>query len=386
MLPFSALPAAQGLYQPDSERDACGLAMVADLQGRKSHATVEHALTALHNLRPPRRRRCRAQLGRRRGPAHADPGRVPARGRRGSSCRRPAGTSPAWSSCPTRSRRQAGRGRADHGRAGRRGAAGPALGWRELPTRPRDLGPSALRVMPRFPPGLPGRGRRGRGHVMELERRAFCLRKRRAADPGRGLRGLPAVPVGPDDRLQGDADHRPARPRSSPTCADERVTTAMALVHSRFSTNTFPSWPLAHPFRYIAHNGEINTIKGNRNWMRAREALLETDLPRRPVPAAADPHRGRLATRRPSTRCSSCCTWAAGSLPHAVLMMIPEAWENHTTMDPAGRRLLRVPRHTDGAWDGPACVAFTDGTVDRRGAGPQRPAPGPLVGTPTTAW
>ena len=97
-----------------------------------------------------------------------------------------------------------------------------------------------------------------------------------------------------------------------PDLRDERVASALAVVHSRFSTNTFPSWPLAHPFRFIAHNGEINTVMGNRNWMRAREALLASDL----IPG--DLERlfpictpGRVATRRPSTRCSSCCTWAA---------------------------------------------------------------------------
>jgi glutamate synthase domain-containing protein 1 len=107
-----------------------------------------------------------------------------------------------------------------------------------------------------------------------------------------------------------------------PDLHDERTATAMALVHSRFSTNTFPSWPLAHPFRYIAHNGEINTIKGNRNWMRAREALLETDaFGARAVPTAdraGCPGCCRCAptarpTRRPSTRCSSCCTCPAAA-------------------------------------------------------------------------
>ena len=116
----------------------------------------------------------------------------------------------------------------------------------------------------------------------------------------------------------------------------------LALVHSRFSTNTFPSWPLAHPYRYLAHNGEINTLAGNRNWMRAREALLRTDL----IAATSSrvyPDRDRRvrATRPPSTRSSSCSTSAAGPCQHAVLMMIPEAWENHRTMDPARRAFYR---------------------------------------------
>ena len=99
-----------------------------------------------------------------------------------------------------------------------------------------------------------------------------------------------------------------------PDLHDERIATAMALVHSRFSTNTFPSWPLAHPFRYIAHNGEINTIKGNRNWMRAREALLETGCVRRATcPGCCRSAPRARPTRRPSTRCSSCCTCPAAA-------------------------------------------------------------------------
>ena len=98
-----------------------------------------------------------------------------------------------------------------------------------------------------------------------------------------------------------------------PDLSDRRFATELALVHSRFSTNTFPSWPLAHPYRMIAHNGEINTVKGNRNWMRARESQLASDvIPGDLEPALPDLHARRLATRPPSTRCSSCCTSAAG--------------------------------------------------------------------------
>ena len=135
----------------------------------------------------------------------------------------------------------------------------------------------------------------------------FCLRKRAEHETGRLL----PVPVGSHHRLQGHAHDRASWSRSSRTCPTGEWRAPLALVHSRFSTNTFPSWPLAHPYRYIAHNGEINTVKGNRNWMRAREAQLASDL----IPGDLD----RLfpictpapATRRPSTRCSSCCTSAA---------------------------------------------------------------------------
>ncbi|HEX3304774.1 MAG TPA: glutamate synthase central domain-containing protein, partial [Streptosporangiaceae bacterium] len=162
-----------------------------------------------------------------------------------------------------------------------------------------------------------------------------------------------------------------------PDLTDERFASAIGLVHSRFSTNTFPSWPLAHPFRYIAHNGEINTIKGNRNWMRAREALLETDA-----------FGGELARLLPV--CTDGASDSASfdevlellhlsgrSLPHAVLMMIPEAWENNTEMDRSRRGFYEFHASLMEPWDGPAGVAFTDGTLvgavlDRNGLRPAR--------------
>ena len=128
-------------------------------------------------------------------------------------------------------------------------------------------------------------------------------------------------------------------PAFFPDLTDERVDSAIALVHSRFSTNTFPSWPLAHPYRFIAHNGEINTIRGNRNWMQAREALL------RSAERCRATSGGCSRSARPAASDSAnfdevleLLHLAGRSLPHAVLMMIPEAWENDPAMDPAKRR------------------------------------------------
>lgn len=166
-------------------------------------------------------------------------------------------------------------------------------------------------------------------------------------------------------------------PEYFPELTDERVDSAIALVHSRFSTNTFPSWPLAHPYRFIAHNGEINTIRGNRNWMQAREALLRSPhLPgniRRvfPVctPAASDSAN--------FDEVLELLHLAGRSLPHAVLMMIPEAWENDPAMRPDKRAFYRFHASLMEPWDGPASVAFTDGEIvgavlDRNGLRPGR--------------
>ncbi|MFM2155192.1 MAG: hypothetical protein RL382_1093, partial [Actinomycetota bacterium] len=162
-----------------------------------------------------------------------------------------------------------------------------------------------------------------------------------------------------------------------PELSDERVVSPLALVHSRFSTNTFPSWPLAHPYRFIAHNGEINTVKGNRNWMRARESLLQSDL----IP-------GDLKRLFPIVEMSGSDSasfdevlellYLGGrSLPHAVLMMIPEAWENHATMPQNRRDFYAFHSSMMEPWDGPACVTFTDGhqvgaVLDRNGLRPSR--------------
>ena len=162
-----------------------------------------------------------------------------------------------------------------------------------------------------------------------------------------------------------------------PDLVDERMESALAIVHSRFSTNTFPSWPLAHPFRLIAHNGEINTARGNRNWMRAREALLESDL----VPGdlarlfpICDPDGSDTAS---FDEVLELLHLGGRTLPHAVMMMIPEAWENNTDMEADRRAFYEFHSSVMEPWDGPACVTFSDGNqigavLDRNGLRPGR--------------
>ncbi len=163
-----------------------------------------------------------------------------------------------------------------------------------------------------------------------------------------------------------------------PDLSNPAVESALALVHQRFSTNTFPSWPLAHPYRYVAHNGEINTLRGNINWMRAREGLLQLErVRRRPRARCCRSSARAAATRRPSTTCSSSWSWPAASLPHAVLMMIPEPWGGNPAMDPAVRAFYEYHSSLMEPWDGPASIAFTDGTLigavlDRNGLRPSR--------------
>ncbi|HXW45781.1 MAG TPA: glutamate synthase large subunit, partial [Streptosporangiaceae bacterium] len=167
-----------------------------------------------------------------------------------------------------------------------------------------------------------------------------------------------------------------------PDLADERYRSAIALVHSRFSTNTFPSWPLAHPYRLIAHNGEINTIRGNRNWMRAREAQLAsevfgTDAAGRGIERLLPILDDTVSDSASFDECLELLHLGGRSLPHAILMMIPEPWERHREMDAGRHAFYRFHASLMEPWDGPALIAFTDGTVvgavlDRNGLRPGR--------------
>ncbi len=249
------------------------------------------------------------------------------------------------------------------------------LGWRDVPHNPEVCGRGARAVQPHLAQlFLAGTGRQ-RG--IELERMAFCLRKRARRQSGMYFASLSSRTIVYKGMLS-----PPQVQPFFPDLSDERYRSALALVHSRFSTNTFPSWQLAHPYRYIAHNGEINTVRGNRNWMRAREAMLASSL----IPDSAD---GRGIDRvfpaldpagsdsASFDECLELLHMGGRSLPHAILMMIPEPWENHEEMDPARRAFYEFHAAMMEPWDGPALIAFTDGTVigavlDRNGLRPGR--------------
>ncbi len=366
-----AFPPPQGLYDPANEKDACGVAFVATLTGEASHDIVAKALTALRNLDH-------------RGAAGAEPNsgdgagilmQVPDAFLRSEMADRGVDLPPQGAYAVGTAFLP---GDSDHVEAtvarfekiaGEEGLA--VLGWREVPVDPAILGSTARGVMPVFRQVFVA-GATQRITGMALERLAFCLRKRveRESDvyfPSLSSRTLAYKGMLTTDQL----DH------FFPDLLDERVASALAIVHSRFSTNTFPSWPLSHPFRYIAHNGEINTVMGNRNWMRAREALLDSDL----IPGDLD-RLFPICTPGASDSASfdevlELLHVGGRSLPHAVLMMIPEAWENHAEMSQLQRDFYEFHSTMMEPWDGPACVVFTDGsqigaTLDRNGLRPSR--------------
>jgi glutamate synthase (NADPH/NADH) large chain len=361
---FSAVPIAHGLYDPANEHDACGVAMVATLNKKKSHEIVSKALMALRNLEH-------------RGASGAEPDSGDGAGILIQIPDKFYRSIIAWD-LPEDGSYATGIFFAQKNEllnyekiseiATEEGLA--VIGWRELPINSLSIGKTALSVMPDFRQifikGLQGET------DMVLERMAFCFRKRVEHTMPIYICSLSSRTIVYKGMLTtGQLED------FFPDLSNPLVESAMALVHSRFSTNTFPSWPLAHPYRYIAHNGEINTVKGNRNWMRARETLLESDL----IP-------GDLKRLFPIVENSGSDSasfdevlellYLGGrSLPHSVLMMIPEAWENHTTMSKARKDFYSFHSSLMEPWDGPACVTFTDGkqvgaVLDRNGLRPSR--------------
>ena len=359
-------PAAQGLYDPAFEHDACGVAFVVDLHGRRTHERIQQGLTALCNL--DHRGASGSEVN--TGDGAGITIQVPDAFFRGvvDFALPPAGTyATGIAFLPAEADDAAKAAATLDDIAAHEGLT--VLGWRDVPTDPSSLGATAVAAMPRFrqwflaKDGLSG---------IELDRHVYVARKRGEHETGVYFPSLSArifVYKGMLTTHQlGDF---------YPELNDERVESALALVHSRFSTNTFPSWPLSHPYRYIAHNGEINTVMGNRNWMRAREALLASDV----IPGDLDriypictPGASDTAT---FDEVLELLHLGGRSLPHAVLMMIPEAWENHDSMSPDKRAFYRFHASLMEPWDGPASIAFTDGTVmgavlDRNGLRPSR--------------
>ncbi|MGX1804774.1 glutamate synthase large subunit [Nocardia sp. NPDC055321] len=380
----------RGLYDPANEHDACGVAFVVDMHGRRSRDIVDKAITALLNLEH-------------RGAAGAEPNSGDGAGiliqlpdkffRAVVDFDLPAeGSYATGIAFLPQARREAGRAGYGVERIVREEGL-EVLGWREVPIDESSLGALSRDAMPTFRQIFIASPKDGAEQLsgMDLERRAYVVRKRIEHELGKA--GAGAGGLGKESvyfpSLSGQTFvykgmfTTPQLRAFYLDLQDDRVESALGIVHSRFSTNTFPSWPLAHPFRRVAHNGEINTVSGNENWMRAREALLKSN-------AFGNDSEGNNRLEKIFPVCTPGASDTARfdevlellhlggrSLPHAVLMMIPEAWERHESMDPAQRAFYRYHSFLMEPWDGPASVCFTDGTVvgavlDRNGLRPGR--------------
>jgi glutamate synthase (NADPH/NADH) large chain len=251
-----------------------------------------------------------------------------------------------------------------------RGEGLSVLGWRTVPTDPDHLGSLAREVMPAFEQVFLSDAT-GTATGIDLDRKTFRLRKRAERELGTYFPSLSCrtlVYKGMVTTLQLEPFF--------PDLSDERIESTLAIVHSRFSTNTFPSWSLAQPFRYISHNGEINTINANRNWMHARQSQLSSEL-LGDVTTLFPIVTGGASDSASFDEVVELLELAGRSLPHAIMMMVPEAWENDHAMDSARRDFYRYHSSLMEPWDGPAALAFSDGTIagatlDRNGLRPGR--------------
>ncbi|MBI3375972.1 MAG: glutamate synthase large subunit [Betaproteobacteria bacterium] len=375
-----AAPPSQGLYSPHNEHDACGVGFVANIKGKKSHSIIEQGLTILKNLTH-------------RGAVGADPKtsdgagiliqipdqyfreelaahnvKLPPAGHYGVGMvflpREPA----SRRACEYEIERAI----KDEGQV--------LLGWRDVPVDSCDLGESVKKLEPVVRQAFIGRGA-GVTVTDALERKLYIIRK----SSGHAIQALKLA--------HGKEFFVPSMSARTivykgmllpyqvglyyKDLQDARVMSALALIHQRFSTNTFPSWDLAHPFRMIAHNGEINTLRSNVNWIRARQGAISSPILGDDLAKIWPLIYDGQSDSASFDNALELLVMSGYSAAHAMMMMIPEAWENHTLMDPSRRAFYEYHAAMMEPWDGPASIALTDGrmigaTLDRNGLRPSR--------------
>ena len=378
-------PGAAGLYDPQHEHDACGVGFVVDMKGRASHEIVHKALQVLKTLQHRGACGCEVNTGDGAGILIQMPDRFLRKVA-------PAALPPAGEYgvglmfLP----REAGpRDRIQQLFADLIAEEGQTLlGWRDVPTDDSPVGPSAVAVEPIFRQVFiaqgAGRGAHGaRDGRVAFERRLYIIRKRleQAVDrldiPEASKKLFYPVSLSCQTLIYKGMLTASQIETMFPDLVDPDVQSALALVHQRFSTNTFPSWPLAHPYRIIAHNGEINTLTGNINWMRAREGLLQSDALGDDLAKILPVIREGGSDTATFDNVLEFLVMTGRSLPHAILMMIPEPWSNNDEMSPELKAFYEYHSSLMEPWDGPASIAFSDGTVigavlDRNGLRPSR--------------
>jgi glutamate synthase (NADPH/NADH) large chain len=379
----NGIPGKIGLYDPAFEHDSCGVGFVAHIKGKKSHEIVKNALTMLEHMDHRGACGCEQNTGDGAGlltglpheflvkVAKRDAGiELPAKGTYGAGIVFLPTDGEQRRACEEKVAEIV----AEQGLQ--------LLGWRDVPTDNETLGMSAKRVEPKMRMVFIGSG--GTGKTGDaLERELYIVRKR-ATHACRGMdmsmAGYFYVCSLSTKVIIYKGQLTPAQVTEyfRADIADPDYASHLALVHSRFSTNTFPSWDRAQPFRFMAHNGEINTRRGNVNWMRAREGMFQSDLfPGEEIEQIKPVIEPEGSDSWDFDNCLELLLQSGRSLPHAVMMMIPEAWQNHESMDPRRRAFYEYHSCLMEPWDGPASVAFTDGhyigaVLDRNGLRPSR--------------
>jgi glutamate synthase (NADPH) large chain len=376
----SGWPRKQGLYDPWHEHEACGVGFVADLKGRKSHQIIQQGLQILLNLEHRGACGCEDNTGDGAGiliqtphrffqeECEPLPIRLPQAGDYGAGCVFLPSIAADRSRCEQLLEQMV------------REEGQQVLGWRDVPTDNSSIGTTARLAQPVIRQIFIGRGA-NTSAGMSFERKLCVIRKRAekkvrtAAIAQRHMFYVPSLSF-KTMVYKGMLKANQLLP-FYPDLSNGALETALAMVHSRFSTNTFPNWARAHPYRYISHNGEINTLRGNINWMHARESMFQSELfgtdIRHVVPVIDDTgsDSGML------DNVLELLVLAGRSLPHAVMMMIPEPWNKHESMSPEVRDFYEYHAALMEPWDGPASIAFTDGirigaVLDRNGLRPSR--------------
>jgi len=376
----SCAPGRQGLYDPWFEHESCGIGFVVHIKGEASHAIIRNAIQVLINLRHRGACGCEANTGDGAGILVQMPHRFFQQACEDAGITLPdpgyygVGNVflPPEPAHAARCERRLAEIVEEEGQQ--------LLGWRSVPTNNSGLGETARAGEPLIRQVFIGRGR-GVNSAMDFERKLYVIRRR--AEKALRYSGNRSTQTFYICSLS----HRTLVYKGMlmaeqieeyyPDLSDPAMESALALVHSRFSTNTFPSWARAHPYRYLCHNGEINTLRGNINWMEARQSLFESDL------FGAD-----LAKILPVLcldgsdsamldNCLELLVLAGRSLPEAIMMMIPEPWAGHESMSREKKAFYKFHSCLMEPWDGPAAIAFTDGqcigaVLDRNGLRPAR--------------
>ncbi|MEK6602241.1 MAG: glutamate synthase central domain-containing protein, partial [Candidatus Binatota bacterium] len=374
------LPPKQGLYDPRYEHDSCGVGFVVNIKGKKSHQIVEQALTVLENLDHRGACGCEENTGDGAGILLQVPQAFFQHACDGLGFHLPEpgeyGVGMIFLPDDRKLRRRCEKTLEEIiASEGQR-----VLGWRKVPTDNMYLGDTAKSCEPFIRQLFIGRGKDIKDD-MAFERKLYVIRRRAENALRYGKEAVGEYFYVPSMSCKTIIYKGMLTARQIatfyPDLTDPLIEAAIAVVHSRFSTNTFPSWGRAHPYRYLIHNGEINTLRGNENWMHARQAMLASPLFGDDVPKLFPIIQEDGSDSAKFDNCLEFLALSGRSLPHAMMMMIPEPWENHESMDERKRAFYEYHSTLMEPWDGPASIAFTDGTVvgavlDRNGLRPSR--------------
>lgn len=375
-LESNGLPAKQGLYDPWFEHEACGVGFVVNVQGKKSHEIIRQGLTLLINLNHRGACGCEANTGDGAGILMQMPHHFLKEACRDAKIKLPGpgeyGAGMVFLPQDPAERRECEAIFQNIvTQEGQR-----ILGWRTVPTSNTSLGATARASEPFMRQVFIAPNAKLKD-PMAFERKLFVIRKRAAHEIRKGNRTFYIASLSYKTLVYKGMLLTEQVEEYYPDLANPAMDTALALVHSRFSTNTFPSWERSHPYRYLAHNGEINTLRGNINWMRARQAMFESELFGDDIKKILPIIDTNGSDSAMFDNCLELLVLGGRSLPHAVMMMIPEPWANHESMSEEKKAFYEYHSCLMEPWDGPASIAFTDGVrigavLDRNGLRPSR--------------